>query len=284
MKICYFILLHHKFDQAKRLISRLNCPQACFVIHVDAKVSDEVLVRFKDDIAHITSVRFIDNRVDAKWGSFDLTLAMLRMIEFAVDNVIEADRYMLLSGQDYPILSNNQIIEFLNQHPHEEYMEYSLMDIDDKNAEGWSPYYRFRRYHFWLGRQHKVIPFYVKKKPKIPMFHGAQWWLLTKNAINLIANEFKHNKDWNRFMSSSLLTDEAYIPSLIMNSSVAKNVVGKNVTYADWRNPTGPHPKTLSISDIDDILSSGCLFARKFDMDKDIRIMDELDKNVQNLI
>jgi Core-2/I-Branching enzyme len=279
MKICYFILLHHKFDQAKRLISRLNCPQASFIIHIDAKVSQEVFERFKDDISHIKTVQFLDNRVDAKWGSFDLTLAMLRMIEYAVDNNIDANRFMLISGQDYPILSNSKIVEFLENHPHEEFMEYHSMDIDDKNAQGWSPYYRFRRYHFWIGRKHKVLPFFVKKKPKIPMYHGAQWWLLTKNAIDFVAKEFKNNEEWNNFMSSGFLTDEAYIPSLIMSSALAINVAGKNVTYADWRNPTGPHPKTLLISDLEDILSSSCLFARKLDMDLDPKILDTLDNN-----
>lgn len=281
MKICYLILLHHKFHQAKRLISRLNCPQASFIIHIDAKVSQENFDRFKDEIAHIQSVSYVDNRVDSKWGSFDLTLAMLRMIEFAVDNNIEADRYMLISGQDYPIQSNHAILEFLEKHPHEEFMEYYAMDIDDKKAEGWSPYYRFRRYHIWIGRKHKVLPFFVKKKPTIPMYHGAQWWLLTNNAIKFLANEFKNNKKWNSFMASGFLTDEAYIPSLIMSSKLATNVVGKNVTYADWRNPTGPHPKTLSISDFDDIVSSGALFARKLDMDMDANILDALDQHAQ---
>jgi Core-2/I-Branching enzyme len=188
---------------------------------------------------------------------------------------------MLISGQDYPIQSNHAILEFLEKHPHEEFMEYYAMDIDDKKAEGWSPYYRFRRYHIWIGRKHKVLPFFVKKKPTIPMYHGAQWWLLTNNAIKFLANEFKNNKKWNSFMASGFLTDEAYIPSLIMSSKLATNVVGKNVTYADWRNPTGPHPKTLSTSDFDDIVSSGALFARKLDMDMDANILDALDQHAQ---
>jgi hypothetical protein len=42
--------------------------------------------------------------------------------------------------------------------------------MDD--AAGWSPYYRFRRYHLFLGRFHRALP-YAHKGPPPQAICGA---------------------------------------------------------------------------------------------------------------
>lgn len=277
MKICYLLLLHHKFDQAKRLIHRLANQNAYFVIHVDAKVDKVVFDKFKKDISSLNSLYFV-KRVNVKWGAYSQAEAILNTIQYAVSNAeIKCDRFMLLSGQDYPIVSNKEIMSFISLHQKEEFLEANLLNLEDRETLGWTPFYRFLRYHYWLGKLRITLPFFYKKAPKIPIYHGATWWLITYAAAAYITKQFEHNNEWNAFLRTGFLTDEAYIPSVMMSSPFAENVTGYNVTYADWKNPTGPHPKTLGESDLDNMLQSKCLFARKLDMDIDNKIFDLLD-------
>jgi len=48
------------------------------------------------------------------------------------------------------------------------------------------------------------------------------------------------------------------------------------VIYADW-SAVKSHPKTLGSGDLDTVLGSGKLFARKFD---DARVLDKIDERV----
>lgn len=277
MKICYLMLIHHKFDQAKRLIKKLANTESCFVIHIDAKVDQTVYNKFIEDISDINSIYF-SKRINVKWGAYSLAEAIMETILHAVDCAkINSPRFMLVSGQEYPIVSNNDIFEFLNKHSNEEFIEAHLLDFTEDKSKTCTPYYRFVRYHFWFGRKHISTNIIKKKLPSIPIYHGSAWWLLTKDAISYIANEYKHNQKLKKFFSSGFYVDEAYIHTLLMSSPFSKNVTYHNVTYTDWRNPTGPHPKTLGKNDLSDMRRSNCLVARKFDYDHDHEIFDILD-------
>jgi hypothetical protein len=148
--------------------------------------------------------------------------------------------------------------------------------MDD--APGWSPYYRFRRYHLFLGRFHRVLPYTHKGPPPQAIYHGSTWWALTHPALEFIAREFKNNSRLRRYLRTSFLVDEAYVPTLLMGSPFRSRVAGHNLTYAKWTPTSGPHPKTLGIEDLPSLESSSKLFARKFDADVDSTVLDELDR------
>ncbi|PPC86126.1 MAG: hypothetical protein CTY37_06580 [Methylotenera sp.] len=277
MKICYLILIHHKFEQAKRLINQLANSQTCFVIHIDAKVDQATYERFKQDMVTISSIHY-SKRIDVKWGAFSLTKAIMETILHAVSSdVIKCDRYMLISGQDYPIVSNQAISNFIETHQTEEFIEAVLLDLTDDKTKVWTPFYRFIRYHFWVGKKRISTALIKKNPPNIPIYHGSAWWLLTSKSIEYLADVYIHNKKINRFFSTSFMSDEAYIQTLLMSSPFSTNIVGRSLTYTNWENASGAHPKTLTKDDIAKINTSNCLFARKLDTDLDIEIFNLLD-------
>ena len=49
MRICYLVLVHHKFDQAARMIRRLAGPDCGFVLHIDRNADPESIQRFRAD-------------------------------------------------------------------------------------------------------------------------------------------------------------------------------------------------------------------------------------------
>lgn len=278
MRICYLVLLHHKFDQALRLVRRLAGPESSFVFHVDGAADAKPVAAFraKLDCLVTTPVHFADS-VSSVWGSYRQALAIMRCVRVAYRDAERCDRYLLLSGQDYPIADRTHIAEFFAENPDKEFLEAFPRDVTDAGAPGWSPYYRFRRYHFWIGDRRITVPVLRKGQPPLPIYHGSTWWALTRAAIEHIAVQFESNETLKRYLRTGFLVDEVYIPTLMMASRFASKVTGENVTYAEWTPTSGPHPKTLRVDDLATLLKSQKLFARKFDDVVDGSVMDQLD-------
>jgi hypothetical protein len=275
MKLCYIVLIHHKFEQAARLLRRLNGEGVSFVVHIDQKVTDEGAATFKRLVAGlpVTYAR----RERAQWGSYLQAAAIMSGIECAVRSGLDFDRCVILSGQDYPIASHREIVEFFESNREAEYVEAVELDVLDASRTDWSPYYRFRRYHVWLGQRRVVLPLLRKPPPEFAVFHGATWWALTREALAYVDRAFHEQTKFRRAMRTGFLVDEVYVPSLLMNSSFAPRVTRNNVTFAQWTPTSGPHPKTLRSEDLPALLDSPKLFARKVDESLDAALLDQLD-------
>jgi Core-2/I-Branching enzyme len=276
MKIAYLVLLHHKFDQALRMIRRLAGPNVSFVIHIDKAADDQVVEQFKKNLSPLGSVIYA-KRERARWASYHQALAWNNCIHSLVSSGVDFDRCVSVSGQDYPIASLWQITKVFRESPDVEFMEAFPLNLDDNEPGRWSWYFRYRRYHFWLGNRRISVPFLSKKPPGISMFHGSAFWALSKKAIIYLDGEIRKNWKLRRFLQTSFTVDEVYIHTLLMNSSFAKHVAGANMTFLEITATSGPHPRLLSSSDFGKLMSSGKLFARKFDATVDSKIMDMLD-------
>lgn len=305
MKICYLVLVHHKFDQALRMVGRLAGPNTEFVFHIDARSDPSATAHFRKTVTRELNDVGFAKRVKAKWGSYWLAVSALYCAEVGLR--INADRYVLLSGQDYPIVSREEIVEFFSRNRAAEYIEAYPIDVNDKNVAGWSPYYRFRRYHVWIGHRRKPFPLLRKALPPIPLYHGSAWWALSHAALTYVVEQFRSNHRLRRCMRTGFFVEEAYVNSLMMASPFAHNITGHNVTFVQWTPTSGPHPKILRYEDLPQLKRSAwrpegtypervCLdqqqrdawnmspsgleprlFARKFDAALDHQILDTLD-------
>ena len=229
MRICYLVLVHHKFDQAARMIRRLAGPDCGFVLHIDRNADPESIQRFRADLRSIDGIVYARN-VRVRWGSYAQALAIMRSIQAALGHPERYDRYVLLSGQDYPIVPRWRIDQSFRGDPQSEYIEACALNVMD-DAPGWSPYYRFRRYHLFLGRLHRALPCAHKGPPPQAIYHGSTWWALTHPALEFIAREFKNNSRLRRYLRTSFLVDEAYVPTLLMGSPLLARA---------WRATTSP--------------------------------------------
>lgn len=280
LRICYVLLVHHKFDQVERLVQRLDAPGVSFVVHIDKKVASNDAEALKAALARRGNVTYA-RRIDARWGSYRQALAIMMGIRAAASQA-DIDRCILLSGQDYPIASHKDIVAFFVNAPRREFIEAYPLDLSEDQPPQWTPYHRFRRYHVWLGRRHFSLPWLTKPMPPIPIFHGSTWWALTGEAIFHLAAAFETDRRLRRYLRTGLLVDEVYVPSLLMNSPFASRVTGANVTFAQWTATSGAHPKTLELADSADLTTCGKLFARKFDAGTSGSLLDWLDARDQN--
>lgn len=308
MRIAYLVLVHKNAEQLERMIKAINHEECTFFLHVDAKM--------QVDISSFSSigdnVRICDKRFDISLFSFEMVEATLELIDTA-RKYAHFDYYVLISGQDYPLTSPYKRINELDSlYPS------SYIDITPLHKGNWV-YHSFVRSNCFkkLRAKHNsiakdinnvfvrfiykmitVLPLkllsYFVPSPKrvlesrnIMMYGGAQWWMLSNKAIDMLLKWFDSQdqgvKNALRRVGSP---DETFFQTCLMNTPY-KNCLNLN----DWKeteqnNKTfaifdkSGHPKILKTSDYQAMAQSCKLFARKFDTNVDSEVLDMIDKDI----
>lgn len=83
-----------------------------------------------------------------------------------------------------------------------------------------------------------------------------------------------------RFFKFSWAPDEFLFQTILLNSPFTSQLINENCHYYKHP-PQTPSPKTFLLEDIEDILSSDRLYARKFDMNKEPKLLEEIDKYLE---
>jgi hypothetical protein len=103
--IAFLILAHDQPKHLARLLRALEHDRHVFFIHIDAK-SD--LGMFERSVSRsATNVVFLkgNDRFRIHWGGFSIVKATLRLVEVARTYRKGFDRFVLLSGAYYPIMT-----------------------------------------------------------------------------------------------------------------------------------------------------------------------------------
>lgn len=285
MRIAHIIMAHKNPKQLLRLIKSLEHPNADFFIHIDKKVLKEEFKIIED----LSQVKFIKNRINCNWGGNSLFLGILSSLNEVVSDNIEYDFINLLSAQDYPLTSAENIFNFLQSSPQSNFISYD----ESRETEWWKKAVsRYEKHHFtdlsFRGKYllqkivNKISP--VRKFPMEMELYGScksTWWTISGNCAKYVDEIFTNNKQLRNFLKYSWGTDEFAFASIVMNSSFKDSVINNNLRYIDFSQGHA-HPKTLLIEDYDKIVSSKMLFARKFDDQVDESILDRIDAECLN--
>lgn len=108
MKIAYCISAYKDAVHLGRLIEALDADDTCFIVHVDKRVKDIGPFRRVVESHHnawLTAERYL-----VQWGSWAQVRYQRLFLKEAV--AAGADRIFVLSGQDYPLWSNDCIHRF----------------------------------------------------------------------------------------------------------------------------------------------------------------------------
>jgi hypothetical protein len=100
--IAFFILMHHKPEQAVRLIERLESSQSMFFVHVDRRAGPTVYKYIETWAAKRERISLV-KRHRCHRGGYGIVAATLECLRTALRSNQSFDYAMLLSAQDYPI-------------------------------------------------------------------------------------------------------------------------------------------------------------------------------------
>ncbi len=274
MKIAYLIIAHRDIEQVYRLIDRLNNHNSHFFIHIKSTYQ----ISFSADYLNKQNITFLTKRYDAGWCGYKVLLATLELIKTALTQDQKFDYFINLSGNCYPIVSNEKIINFLTENKGKNFIEGRTLPCQKLQEGGLTkislPWFldEFQNLNSYLKKAlHKVIHFpyrLFKITRKLPgdlkPYFGSDWWALTDDAIQYVYNHSIENPDVLKFFKRSWCAVELYIQTILYNAeNFKKNIVNQPFRYVDW-NTNGP-PKTLKLNDYENIINSGHLFARKLD-------------------
>ncbi len=280
LRLAYLILAHKNPEQLIQLMRRLDAHGRTFVVHVDRSSSGpEWEAAFKK----LASSRVHwAKRVDCVWGDFTLVEATLNCIHTLVSLKSHFDHVVLLSGQDYPIKSNQAIETYLKERRGKNLMYFYPFPYPEW---AWSGYDRLPTWRLnILGRPRRIVPVRFSRflYPTIPGgLHpcgGSQWWCLTGEAVNYIDEFVRLQPKFVEYFRKVFIPDELFFHTILGNSPFQPETGSKSPHFMRWSG--GPNPETLSERDLPLLRASGKLFARKFDIEATPEILRRIDEEL----
>lgn len=311
--INYIILVHKNPFQLIRLINKLSGNQVNFYVHVDKLVDSRP---FLEAAKEIKSIHFIcdEKREEGIWCGIGLVKATINSL-----NQIIADGRkgycILLSGQDYPIKTNNYIEDYLSKNYGINFIE--TFDIPTENwfHKGMDriSFYKFnlsnKRGHFVVVPSIFQFEFYslktIKSILKLIIFNkfqlifklfnnrkhpnyispkgGSAWWGLPIETVKKVILFLENNPKFLKYHKYTFNPDELFFQTIVSHINKEKQeLMANSLTFVDWGREDSIGAPNLSIEHFNLIINQpeNILFARKFEYEKNSEILSKLDSHL----
>jgi hypothetical protein len=275
--IAYFLLVHRYPAQFKRLFKAIYAPGNQYVVHVD-KSSGVALAR---DISVFLSpyqgVEVLEPK-NALWGGYSLVDAELRGMARLLEMDSQWTHYINLSGQDFPLKSQDYIRQFFAANPGKQF----ICALDQRKER---PDTMNRVSHFFIEENGQLTatgvarPYLTGDTP----FIGTQWKAVTRSFCEFVCHDPRVER-FKAFYRNSFIADEAFFQTVLMNSGDQGVVMNNDLRMIDWV-PDGDiklRPRNYDAKDIHQLENSPDLFARKFDAETDAEILTLLERHLRS--
>ncbi len=241
------------------------------------------------------------------WGSLGVVKAALNGIREVVKDH-RPGYTILLSGQCYPIKSNEYIYSFLKDN-----YGYNFIQGFELPDPRW-PSSRLEKYAFFFSSSRadilevepladlslksllkkttlikyaKVLIYYPLKArlllqrrrhpQNLKPYGGIAYWALPLQTLEFITQFVAQNPAYLDFHSFTLYPDEMFFQTIVHNYFTN---VRESVTFAYWANSNVISPQTFTADQFAFVKERKELFARKFDYTIDTKILDLIDEEL----
>jgi hypothetical protein len=285
LRTAYLLIVHKNPEQVKMFVRQLLCDeQADVYIHADKK-SGGSAEYFMDN----PRVTYVPSIV-VTWGDVSMVDAAVSLLDKAVKSGKNYDFLCLRTGQD--MMVRDGFKEYLSENRGKSF--FSLTEIDLKNE--YSALFRIsypegtRRLYDSLhpyrllrtglrklyGRGINLLPNNEEFDSSIRLFWGSDWFTVSGRMAEHMTGYLEKNPWYRNAFKKALAPSTIFFNTLAMNSPFAGEVVNETHTYLRFGTTykTNNHPVIFTMEDIDEIESSGCYFARKFDIKQDKEVME----------
>jgi hypothetical protein len=315
MRVAFLVLNHRRPAQLIRLLTALRSqlPDSPIVVHHDVfhgEFPSELIEHF-DDVHLLTSGKRM------MWGDFSIMEICCWSLTWMREH-LEFDWVVMLSAQDYPIkplseladdLANNGADAVFSAAPisqlttveHIKMRQRYFFQYRPAVANG--PALRPSRVRGFLRRNTRSLVvainimqplFKIYRLPEgMPYrfgwrarstpfdssrlcWKGSQWFALSRGALEYVLTYLADHPEYVDYYRRTMVPDESMLATVVFNSPDLR-VANRDVTYTRWSG-AGHHPDVFQAVDLDELIAVPQYFARKFDIDRDSRILDELDE------
>lgn len=302
-RIAYLISVYKDPVHLQRLGSALSYgveEYVSFFVHVDAKVDEKT---FRQNCKK-KNVFFTPNRFWVQWGGYSQVMYQKELLRCAFVTEKGQDhfsRFVIITGQDYPILSNIQMFDWYNKHPKQQIL--SGVNLTQNFPED---YHLFTMYHFFRDTHFKrylyqiiasavsrklmrLVP--LRKHPYLQI-DGEKWdvWKsssyigLTHDCAQYVL-EMMGREDICDYFLHSFVPEEMMIPTIVFNSKWKSESI--EVQRSEYHGlisismleefEYGQEIKVYNEDDLEYLLSCGKFSCRKVQTGFSDKLMDMLD-------
>ncbi|MBR2740741.1 MAG: glycosyl transferase [Oscillospiraceae bacterium] len=288
MKHAFLVIAHSQFEILGKLMSLLDDYRCDFYIHIDKKSKSDPR-EYLESIVKESKVRFID-RISVNWGGYSIVECTLNLLESALPSVY--DYYHLLSGVDLPIKTKDEILEYFDKHNDTQFVSFERPIVQEKYVD------RLRYHSFFqdtgssflqgidrcIRQFERIIKYDRLRKANLQVQFGSNWFSITHDFADWTV---KQKQLINQVFRNTRCSDELFIQTMLINSPYLpqveehafQNDCRANLRLIDWKRG---RPYVFHKSDLEELLNSPCLFARKFDMETDPDICEALYDSLRN--
>lgn len=268
----YLIQAHSHPEQLKILLSLLDDARNDIFVHLDAKCSLEPTM-FEGCCRH--SSLFFTDRIKVNWAGPSQVWSELILMETASARE-KYSYYHLLSGMDLPIKSQDDIHAFFERNAGKEFLMCEKVEYAHTFVRfQWAPFaeYASKPILHLCNEIVRQLSYRIlgRRHPEIQYGYGANWFSLTDPFVRYI---LEHRQWIYDVFSGTRSADEHFAQTLMLGSAFESSLVKDNLRKVDFeRSGSARHPYVFRMDDYGMLMECSELFARKFDMDVDGKII-----------
>lgn len=276
--IAYFMLIHRYPNQFKRLFKSIYHEKNYYIIHIDKRAGRKIFDEIDLFLGDYENASILESK-EAIWGGYSLVDAQLRGIEKLVTSGGSWDYFINLSGQDFPLKSQEFIMGYLSAFDCCEFIK-----VVNQNLIRPETMHRIKDYVEEIDGELVISTtsnrdFLTGVTPYI----GNQWIILSKNFCEFITYS-PELAVFKEFYRNTLIADESFFQTVLMNTTFKSRIIFDDKREIDWveSSDINLRPRDFLTSDSKMLGNSKNLFARKFDEDIDGGILNILECNIKS--
>jgi core-2/I-Branching enzyme len=274
--IAYFLLVHRYPEQFKRLFKAIYDPRNHYLIHVDKSSGPALEADVRAFLSDYPNAAILKGK-RALWGGYSLVDAELRGMAELLRMNPHWEHFINLSGQDFPLKSQDQIARFLSDNRGKEFIKSADQELTRPDTMPRVGNY-FVELHDRMEQTVLSRSFLEGARPYI----GNQWMIVSRRFCQFVCHDPKAAR-YKAFYRNTFIADEGFFQTVMMNSAAHGTMMNDDMRAIDWV-PDGDiklRPRTFTLADADMLVTSPALFARKFDETVDTAIFDVLERHIR---
>ena len=305
IKIAYLVEAHTDLERLVCLCDALILSGDVFV-HVDKKTKDaEFWAQLNAYEKNHSQVVVLKERHYVAWAGFSQVECFKSLLSESLASEKKYDRFLLLSGLDFPVWSPKQIVAFFENNKDKEFVcGYNISDCKFDYQLRKIQYYHFFRdvplphksllrrglvggamlFLKYLGVRRK--PYFKYQGKLLTIYFGSQWISVTRSCAEKLQGQL-HEKAVVNYFKTVYAPDELCVPTLVMNSEFRKKAIlvdkltFQGVTplhYLNYEDCIWSYDE----NDYETIVRSGKMFVRKVVSGKSEKLIEMIKNSWQN--
>lgn len=276
-KHAYLIMAHNNFFVTHKLLLLLDDERNDIYLHIDAKAKFPPENSFSSAVKK-ANLYIIEKRLDVRWGMFSQIECELALFKCVAGK--DYSRIHIIAGTTLPLKNQDEIHAFFADKEGQEFIDFYGEEFDKERID------YVRNLYWYMKKRQNIFDIFSKLINPISRFKhrkdalykfrfGSQWCSITQELVDYLVSQ---RKLITRLFAHGFCCEEAFIQTLAFNSQrFSPAIQYDNLTAIDNNNG---NPYIWRVKDIDSLLKSGKLFARKFSAEIDKEAVTRLYESV----